>query len=58
MLYGNEHKFEGIYVATICPMHKDGRIDEEALVDHFSNLINFEGIVGFLINGHASENHL
>ena len=58
MPYGNEHNFEGIYVATICPMHKDGSIDEEGLTDHFSNLINFEGIVGFLINGHASENHL
>ena len=58
MPYGNEHNFEGIYVATICPMHTDGSIDEEGLTDHFSNLINFEGIVGFLINGHASENHL
>ena len=58
MLYGNEHKFEGIYVATICPMHKDGSINEEGLIDHFNNLINYEGIVGFLINGHAGENHL
>ena len=58
MPYGNEHNFEGIYVATICPMHTDGSIDEEGLTDHFSNLINFQGIVGFLINGHASENHL
>jgi len=58
MLSGSEQKFGGIYVATICPMHKDGSIDEEGLIDHFANLINFEGIVGFLINGHASENHL
>ena len=54
----SKNKFRGIYVATICPMHKDGSIDEEGLTDHFSNLINNEGIVGFLINGHASENHL
>ena len=58
MLSKNKHKFGGIYVATICPMHKDGSINEEGLTDHFTNLINFEGIVGFLINGHAGENHL
>ena len=34
MPYGNEHNFEGIYVATICPMHTDGSIDEEGLTDH------------------------
>ena len=58
MLSINKHKFGGIYVATICPMHKDGSINEEGLIDHFNNLINYEGIVGFLINGHAGENHL
>ena len=58
MISEKENKFEGVYVATICPMHKDGNIDEEGLVDHFTNLMNFEGIHGFLINGHASENHL
>ena len=58
MLSKNKHKFGGIYVATICPMHKDGSINEEGLIDHFNNLINYEGIVGFLINGHAGENHL
>ena len=58
MLSKNKHKFGGIYVATICPMHKDGSINEEGLTDHFNNLINYEGIVGFLINGHAGENHL
>jgi 4-hydroxy-tetrahydrodipicolinate synthase len=54
----NINKFGGIYVATICPMHKDGSIDEKGLADHFVNLISYEGIVGFLINGHAGENHL
>ena len=58
MISEKENKFEGIYVATICPMLKDGNIDEEGLIDHFTNLINFEGIVGFLINGHAGENYL
>ena len=39
MLSINKHKFGGIYVATICPMHKDGSINEEGLIDHFNNLI-------------------
>ena len=32
MIPKKENRFEGIYVATICPMHKDGSIDEEGLI--------------------------
>ena len=58
MLSKYKNNFSGIYVATICPMNFDGSINEEGLTDHFTNLINYQGIAGFLINGHAGENHL
>jgi len=49
-------RFCGIYAASICPMHDDGAIDEEALVRHVDTLARVEGLRGLLVNGHAGEN--
>jgi 4-hydroxy-tetrahydrodipicolinate synthase len=58
MLIKNKNDFKGIYAATICPMHSDGRINEEGIAAHFTELMGCEGIIGLLINGHAGENHI
>lgn len=50
-------QFSGIYAATLVPMLADGRIDENALCSHIAALADSEGLSGFLINGHAGENH-
>ena len=49
-------RFCGIYAASICPMHDDGAIDEEALARHVDALARVEGLRGLLVNGHAGEN--
>lgn len=52
-------RFFGIYAATVCPMHgDDATIDEAALVSHLAPLAKVDGLLGFLINGHAGENFL
>ena len=51
-------RFFGIYAATVCPMHGDALIDEAALADHLASLARVDGLLGFLINGHAGENFL
>ncbi len=48
--------FDGIYVATICPMRMDSSVDEDALAAHVAEAVSVDGIVGVLCNGHASEN--
>src|SRR6476659_8771023 len=50
--------WHGIYTATICPLAKDGSIDEAALARHLADAVAADGIVGVLINGHAGENWL
>ena len=49
--------FFGIYAATLVPMQADGRIDEPILEHHIESLAAIDGLRGFLINGHAGENH-
>jgi 4-hydroxy-tetrahydrodipicolinate synthase len=52
-------RFFGIYVATVCPMQgEDAAIDEAALAAHLAPLAKVDGLLGFLINGHAGENFL
>lgn len=51
------HPFGGVYASTICPMHEDGRIDHAALERHLADIAAVEGMAGFLLNGHAGENH-
>ena len=50
-------RFSGIYAATLVPMLADGRIDEKSLCSHIEALAASDGLTGFLINGHAGENH-
>ena len=50
-------RFFGIYAATLLPMQADGRIDEPILERHIESLAATDGLTGFLINGHAGENH-
>lgn len=50
------HPFGGIYAATICPMKEDGRIDEDNLAAHLSQVALTPGMAGVLVNGHAGEN--
>lgn len=52
----NKHPFAGIYAATICPMTEDGRIDEQNLARHLTQVMATEGMTGLLVNGHAGEN--
>lgn len=56
MLPNRSHPFHGIYAATICPLHPDGRIDEQALARHLEANAFVAGMTGLLINGHAGEN--
>lgn len=56
MIPNTDRPFDGIYVATVCPMHSDGAIDEAALAQHFRTAMSTNGIVGVLVNGHAGEN--
>jgi len=52
-------RFFGIYAATVCPMQgEDAAIDEAALAAHLAPLAKVDGLLGFLINGHAGENFL
>lgn len=51
-------RFFGIYAATVCPMHGQALIDEAMLADHLASLAKVDGLLGFLINGHAGENFL
>ncbi|MGJ7612345.1 MULTISPECIES: dihydrodipicolinate synthase family protein [unclassified Variovorax] len=48
--------FHGIYAATLCPLHDDGRIDEATLARHLDANARVPGMKGLLINGHAGEN--
>ncbi|MGJ7562439.1 dihydrodipicolinate synthase family protein [Variovorax sp. GB1R11] len=48
--------FHGIYAATLCPLHDDGRIDEATLARHLEANARVPGMKGLLINGHAGEN--
>lgn len=50
--------FFGIYAATVCPMHGQAEIDEAMLSGHLASLARVDGLLGFLINGHAGENFL
>ncbi|HEX7864811.1 MAG TPA: dihydrodipicolinate synthase family protein [Variovorax sp.] len=56
MIPKHPHPFHGIYAATICPLHPDGRIDEETLARHLEANAFIPGMAGLLINGHAGEN--
>ncbi len=52
----SEHRYGGIYAATVCPMTPDAAIDERALREHVASLVAVPGIRGLLCNGHAGEN--
>ena len=54
----SNQRFEGIYAATVNPMHDDYRIDEAALCEHVDRISSAAGMRGLLINGHAGENFL
>ena len=53
-----EHRFGGIYAATICPLQADGSIDEPVLIGHLRSVAGVDGMTGLLINGHAGENFM
>lgn len=38
-------------------MHEDGSLDHASLQRHLADIAEVEGIAGFLLNGHAGENH-
>ena len=50
--------FHGIYAATVCPLLRDGRIDEPTLARHLEANAGVAGMKGLLINGHAGENFM
>ena len=56
MLPQRPSPFNGIYAATLCPLHPDGRIDEQTLARHLEANAFVPGMTGLLINGHAGEN--
>src|SRR6187549_2594203 len=56
MIPNRPHPFHGIYAATLCPLHDDGRIDEGTLARHLEATAFVPGMAGLLINGHAGEN--
>ena len=58
MIPSRPNAFHGIYPATLCPFARDGAVDEAAVVRHVSGLVDVDGIVGVLCNGHAGENFL
>jgi 4-hydroxy-tetrahydrodipicolinate synthase len=47
--------FRGIYAATLTPLDRRDRIDEDRLAAQFIELAGHDGIVGVLCNGHAGE---
>ena len=56
MIPNRLNPFHGIYAATLCPLHPDGRIDEDTLARHLKANAFVPGMAGLLINGHAGEN--
>lgn len=56
MIPTRPNPFHGIYAATLCPLHPDGRIDEQTLARHLEANAFVPGMAGLLINGHAGEN--
>ena len=58
MIPDRPHAFRGIYAATLCPLHDDGRIDEATLARHLEANAFVPGMAGLLINGHAGENFM
>ena len=54
----NSQHYEGIYAATLNPMHDNYKIDEAALCKHVSSIAHVAGMRGLLVNGHAGENFL
>lgn len=46
----------GIFAATPCPLTPEYEVDESALAALAERLSTTDGIVGFLLNGHAGEN--
>ena len=46
----------GIFAAIPCPLTEDLRVDAPVLAALAARLAATEGIVGFLVNGHAGEN--
>ena len=58
MIPERSHPFNGIYAATLCPLHEDGSIDEETLARHLEACAFVSGMHGLLINGHAGENFM
>jgi 4-hydroxy-tetrahydrodipicolinate synthase len=58
MIPDRPHAFHGIYAATLCPLHDDGRIDETTLARHLEACAFVPGMAGLLVNGHAGENFM
>ena len=58
MIPTGPNPFHGIYPATLCPFTSDDAVDAAALARHVAGLVDVDGIVGVLCNGHAGENHL
>lgn len=58
MIPERRHPFNGIYAATLCPLHADGSIDEDTLARHLEACAFVSGMHGLLINGHAGENFM
>jgi 4-hydroxy-tetrahydrodipicolinate synthase len=58
MIPHRTNPFHGIYAATLCPLHDDGRLDEATLARHLEANAVVPGMAGLLINGHAGENFM
>ncbi|MFC0407036.1 dihydrodipicolinate synthase family protein [Roseomonas elaeocarpi] len=51
-------RFHGLYASVVCPMRRDGTVDEEAFTSHLRDVLGCPGMHGLLVNGHAGENTL
>lgn len=58
MIPKGDSPFAGIYASTPCPLLPDFSLDEPTFAALLGWLAGTDGIVGFLINGHAGENFL
>lgn len=58
MIPTGDSPFNGIYPSTPCPLLPDLSFDETTFAALLRRLADTDGIVGFLVNGHAGENFL
>ena len=51
----HDHRWAGVFAATLCPFHEDESIDEEGLRSYIAEVASVPGIRGVTCNGHTGE---